>query len=332
MSTIKDVAALAGVSISTVSRVINNTVPVDTLTKEQVINAIKELNYQPNFLAKGLKDGKTNTISLLIPSIRNPSLPIIVRGVEDVARKEGYTLILCNTDESIDAEKKYIEKMRNNWVDGMIFATAVDSSDHLGELSKSGFPTVLVSRQWGNEIDLIAVDNVKSGYIATEHLITRGYKRIGFTIGRSDLRLYRDRYKGYLKALSDYQIEFNEHFLIHAIPDEYTGICKFPGLEEFMTGKHKPDAIFATSDLTAISLIRAVKELGMSVPADLAVIGIDNIDISSQIDPPLTTIAQPLYEMGVAAANRLIKRIRKNNNLESIVKIIDATLIVRKST
>ena len=331
MTTIRDVAKRAGVSISTVSRTVNGGVFVEEGTRVKVLDAIEELGYQPNYLAKGLKVGKTNAICLLIPSIRNYSINILARGVEDASRRNGFTLILCNTDEDKDIEQIYIEKMLSNWVDGIVYCTATRHSDVLEFLDKNNYPVVLALREYTEKFDTFCVDNFKGGYIATKYLIEKGFERIGILSGRLDLDLYSDRLKGYQKALEDHGIPFRENYVISAKECEKVNIRFTPKINALMEGKEKPDSFFATGDLIAINAINELRKIGISVPEDLSIIGFDDIDISPLNYPALTTVSQPLYEIGLKATERLIKRIRNVENVEPETVRFEPLIIKRES-
>ena len=331
MTTIRDVAKRAGVSVSTVSRAINGMVFVEESTRNRVLEAINELNYQPNYLAKGLKIGKTNTLCLLIPSIRNPSINILARGAEDASRRNGFTLILCNTDEDKAIEKLYIEKMLSNWVDGIIYCTATKNGSVLEYLKSLNYPVVLALREYDDNFDTFCVDNFMGGYIATKYLIEKGFKRIFILTGRLDLNLYSDRLKGYQKALIDYGIPYKREFVISAQECDKANIKFDPRIDVVMRGKEKPDSIFATGDLIAINAINEMRKIGVHVPKDISIIGFDDIDISPLTYPSLTTVSQPLYEIGIRATERLIKRIRNVDKVEPELFKFKARIIQRES-
>jgi LacI family transcriptional regulator len=332
LTTIRDVAKKAGVSVSTVSRTINGVVFVEESTRSRVLDAIEELHYQPNYLAKGLKEGKTNTLCLIIPSIRNPSINIFSRGVEDASRRNGYTLILCNTDENTAIEKQYIQKMQSNWVDGIVFCTATSNSDILDYLYGIDYPIVLAIREYNQDFDTFCVDNFKGGYIATQYLIEKGFRRIGILTGRLDLNLYFERLEGYKKALYDYGLPYNQDFVISATECEKANIRFEPKIDIVMNWKNKPDSFFATGDLIAINAIDEMRRIGFTVPGDVSVIGFDDIDICPLVYPSLTTVSQPLYQIGLDATERLIKRIRSKKKLDPVNVKFEPMIIEREST
>lgn len=329
MVTIKEVAKRAGVSTSTVSRTLSGNIFVNKDTKKKVIKAVNELGYSPNVLAKGLKEGKTNTIGLIIPNIKNPIFPAIVKGVEETARKNGFIIILCNTDENIDNEKEIINTLEKRWVDGFIFATASSDLNHICKIKEDKFPLVLLVRSGEDKFDSVVTNNFEASYKAVRYLIQRGHKKIAIINGDINLSLYRERYEGYKKALLDSGLE---------IPSEMSFCCSFENKEcyikttDLLKSNIIPDAIFATNDLRAIEAIRAIKDLGLKVPEDISVLGFDNIQISSFIDPTLTTVSQPFYKMGEVAVKKLIKIISYKRNRKPKKDVIKSELVIRNST
>lgn len=336
MATIKDVAMMSGVSISTVSRALSGKVPVAEETRERVLEAVEKLNYKPNVLAQGLKKGETNLIALIVPNIMNPIFPAVARGVEDTARKLGYNVILCNTDEKREVEMQYINDLKESWVDGFIFATACNDSDHIIQLRDSGTPVVLlirnIERRLEREFSSVMVNNVKGAYDMTQFLINSGNRRIAFIKGNMDLLLYRERYEGYCRALRDASIELDQE-LIFAQKDE-DGTDIYNKVLLMLKKGIRPDAIFASSDPLAMSTVRALRDAGLSIPCDISVAGFDNLDISAVMEPPLTTMAQPLYKMGAISAKCLINQIENKKEANSNPKhyVMNPKLIIRKST
>lgn len=330
---IKAVAEYAGVSTSTVSRVLSGKSYVNEQTRIHVLRAVNELNYRPNALAKSLKMGCTNTIALMVPTIENEIFPIIARGVEDTARRNGYTVILCNTYEDMELEKDYINKLRTRWIDGFIVSSMLPNSHHIRQLKADGFPVVLTARYYDESIDAVVIDNYKAAYDAVCYLIKTGHKRIAIALGRRELSIYQRRLEGYIDALKAYNIPVDESLII----DETNGRNSFYYLMQGMIKRGNiPDAVFATSDPKAFVVMRAIRDCGLRIPEDVSVLGFDNVEISALIDPPLSTVSQPLYDIGVLAAKKLITMIRlKEKNEEPaapVVDILNTDLIIRKST
>lgn len=325
---IKVVAKEAGVSASTVSRVLSGTVPVTDETRIRVKAAIAKLNYQPNAFAQGLKGGRIQTIGLVIPNVRNLVFPAAIRGIEDTAKQHGYNVVLCNTDEDIEKERFYIESLRRRLIDGFIFSTARPGHEYLLSLPAEGMPVVFMIRQLGESVDTVVLDNEDGACQATKFLIGRGFHRIAFVNGSLDLPLFQHRYEGYLRAMSEAEITIDESLVIHGANGWDEGYRAMRFLLE--QGK-KPDAVFATSDPKAIGVIHALREAGLRVPEDISVMGFDNLDFAAMIDPPLTTVAQPFYEMGARACARLIELIEQDTESKARVDVFPAELVIRKS-
>lgn len=336
MTNIKHVASLTGVSASTVSRVLNGKSYVNTATRQKVLEAVKQTNYRPNVLAKSLKMGRSNMICIMVPSIQNSIFPEITRGVEDVARKNGFTVVLCNTDEDVAVEKSYIDKMKTRWIDGFIVCSNIGSSDHIRDLRADGFPLVLVNRfeeRDINVLDTVSVNSYQAAYDGVKYLISTGHRRIALAYGREELYFYRERYRGYCQALADNGIPYEERLVMR----ETSGVDSFYRLtQEVMRLDAPPDAIFTTSDPKAFVVMHALHDMGIRIPQDVSVLGFDNVNLSSMVEPPLSTVAQPLYEMGAVAAKNLIRQIRykdKNGELPPPVRnVLEVNLIVRRST
>jgi LacI family transcriptional regulator len=333
LTNLKDVAEYTGLSMSTISRVLSNKGYVKKNTRQKVLEAVQTLNYSPNIMAQSLKMGRSNTIALMIPSIQNLIFPDITRGVEDTARKNGYTVILCNTDENIELEKSYISVLRPRLIDGFIFTAVNPDAAHIINLREANFPIVLLSRSCKKKIDAIIIDNKKAAYNATKYLIERGHKKILLSLGDTELTLYAERYMGYQQALEEYNIPFDETLIVK---EQYRINSFYYLVQNMLESGIKPDAVFATTDAQAIIIMRALYDAGLSIPGDVSVVGFDNVEIASMVEPPLTTVSQPLYEMGVLAAQKLIYQIQykaKYGVLDKpTIDILETNLIIRKST
>ncbi|GHV37918.1 LacI family transcriptional regulator [Spirochaetia bacterium] len=333
MTNLKDVARYTGLSVSTVSRTLSNKSYVKDGTREKVLEAVRLLNYSPNIMAQSLKKGRSNTIALMIPSIQNMIFPDLTRGVEDTARKNGYTVILCNTDENIEIEKSYINTLRPRLIDGFVIASMMPHSTHIQQLRKDNFPMVLALRAYDNSIDAVVVDNRRAAHNAVKYLIERGHRRIAITLGNTELTLYSERYKGYRQALEENNIPLDEKLVIR----ERFNIGSFYNLTKALLESGViPDSVFATTDAQAITVMRAIYDCGYRIPGDISVIGFDNVEMASMVEPPLSTVSQPLYEIGVLAAQKLIFQIEykeKHGVLdEPMIDVVETHLLVRKST
>lgn len=337
MINIKTVANIAGVSPSTVSRVLSGNSYVKAETKEKVLKVIRETGYTPNAIAKSLKDGRSNTICLLMPSIQNLVFPIITQGVEDTARKHGFTVTLCNTNEDDEIESAYAQKMRNRWVDGFILCgMKKNETSYVENLKKDEFPTVLVARFNPKDegvFDIVSIDNYKSTYDGVEYLIKSGHKKIAIAIGSESLWFYKERLRGYKEALKDSGICIDEKLIMR----ETSGNDSFYRLtKELVEANSDVDAIFCTSDQKAFVVLRALHDMKIKIPEQISVVGFDNVPLSAMIEPPLTTVSQPLYNMGVAAATNLIKQILHKEKFgvlpDPVHDVFGTEIIVRKST
>lgn len=326
---------MAGVSATTVSRVLSGKSYVSEETRQKVMEAVRKTGYSPNVMARSLKMGRSNTIALLVPDIQNLIFPMITRGVEDTARKNGYTIILCNTDEDSEVEENYINKMKTRLADGFIVCSMLPDSHHIRNLRREGFPLVLVNRfypQDEGKIDIVAVDNYKASYHATDYLIRTGKKNIALALGRDKLYLYSERLRGYRAALEDHGISFREELIMRETTGNesfYNQTCRL------MQSEYRPDAIFATSDPTAFVILHALHELEVKIPQEISVLGFDNVTLSAMVQPPLSTVAQPFYEMGVKAANNLIRQIQYKEAQGELpapsTEFLAAELIIRNS-
>jgi len=330
--TIYDVAKKAGVSIATVSRVLNNSNVVSEKTRQRVKRAIEELNYTPNVIASALTKKSTLTLGLLIPDISNPFSSELSRGVEDASNDFGFNTVICNTDYCPEKETTYISLLRQKSVDGFIISTADYNDENVIELLKDDVPLVLLGRDIeeteGYPIDIVGSDNIKGGYIATKHLIDLGHKKIACLLGPPRIKVNLEREIGYLRAMEEANLKVYKNLVGYG---DFKLEFGYKKTLEFFKGPLKPTAIFAANDLTALGAIRAIKELGLSVPEDVSVVGYDNTILAEMTDPPLTTVSQQMRKMGYLATELLIKRIKGERTPGKRV-ICETDLVIRKST
>ena len=329
MATIKDVAQLAQVSTSTVSRVLGGKVFVDEETRRRVLEAMEELHYRPNPLARALREKRTNTFALLVPGIENQIWPLVARGVENVARKNDYSVILCNTDNDVKVEKQYVARLQRRWVDGIIIAPAQDDENYLQQLADSGFPVVQVIRGLESGMDTVMIDNFRIAYDAVEYLHKTGHRHIAIASGRQELNIYRRRLEGYKKALEDLGLDQDERLVIQEIK-ELNNLYRLT--RQRIEDGVPIDAVVATSDPKAVMVMRAIRDAGKRIPEDISVIGMDDIETSSFFEPRLTTMAQPFIQIGELAAKKLIFHIDNPDNYTPVTDVLHHELIIRKST
>ena len=291
MTTIREVAERAGVSYATVSHVINNTRVVSPETRQRVLAAMAELNYRPNALARSLRQGKTNTLGLVLPDSANPFFAEISRSIEDKAFNKGYSVFLCNTELDTERELFYVDVLSKKQVDGIIFVAAGDQTDSLDFLVREGMPVVMIDRNVPNvQVDAVLPDHRLGGFLATQHLLKLGHTRIACIAGPSSITPSAERITGYRNALEQANIPYDEKLVIRG---DYHAQSGMDITSSILMMDPRPTAIFALNDLMALGALRAAAEAGCSVPKDLAVVGYDNLELSPYPNPPLTTIAHP---------------------------------------
>lgn len=330
-TTIKDVARKAGVDPSTVSRVINNdpklTVKEDT--KKRILETIRELGYQPNAIARSLRLNSSGTIGMLIPDITNPLFPAVIKGVENYASEKDLSLILSNTNDLYEKEMKLIRLLLNRRVDGLLLASVHLRDDTIAEVEKSGVPFVLVNR--GNRKDTgpyVVAGNGAGSKMAVRHLIDLGHRRIAHIAGF----LYTDsgieRLEGYRKELNHANVTVDSEYMVEAGYSEERG---YKAMLKLLKLPNPPTAVFAVNDLTAMGAIMASQESGLRVPEDISIVGFDDIWVASRIEPALTTIRVPLYEMGYLAM-QILYQLMHNLPVEQKRVTLETSMIVRRST
>lgn len=337
MATIKDVAKAANVSVSTVSRAMADNPKISKKTRARVKECADALGYQPNKLARSLKERSTHMIGVLIPSIVNPSLPEVVRGIEDVAMEKDYIIILCNMDDSRKKGKKYLKTLRSIWVDGVLVVSGTVEDDFLLEVKHNNCPVMLLIRQSDGVFDAVCVDNKQSAYKAVNYLLDRGCKKIAIVNGPRESLIYRERFQGYNMALSEAGIALDENliwdFQGYTESDFYNGTMR-----KLMDGI-RPDAVLAAGGPYGAAgphILRAVKNFGLEVPGDISLFGFDDLVENRITDPPISIISQPFYEMGRMAAERLIEKIENKScyteRSANSTTLLNTEMIIREST
>jgi len=324
----RDVAEQAGVSLTTVSHVINRTRFVSSDVTERVMSAMDQLNYRPNELARSLRRGHTRTLGLILPDSANPYFAEIGHAIEVAAYESGYNVILCNTHGVEQKESHYINVLRDKQVDGIIFVATGDKTNSISQTLGEDFPVLLVDRELaGVSTDVIIVDNYQGGYLATQHLVNLGHTKNACISGPSRIRPSSERISGYIQALEQSGINVNPDYFRMGDFHPNSG---YQAALELLNLADPPTAIFACNDLMAIGVIRAGMEMGRKIPDDLALVGFDNIELAAYTIPPLTTISQPIQEMGEIATQLLIKRINEDKS-EPRRELLPVELVVRGS-
>ncbi|PWI57100.1 LacI family DNA-binding transcriptional regulator [Sulfoacidibacillus thermotolerans] len=331
MSTIKDVAALAKVSPSTVSRVLANSPRISDETKQRVRQALEQLDYQPNVFARGLVTNTASSIGILIPPqmtefFANPFFAEMMSGVSEVARSEGFDTVLSTS--AVDEEDAVDRMIRGRRVDGLILLGSRIRDAVLPKVAQHQFPSVLLGRPAEDiPISYVNNDNVQAAYEATKHLLDLGHEKIGFLGGSFDLVVTRDRLEGYRHALLEVGIEPNTRMEISTYFLEQGG---YQGMMHLLALPTRPTAVLASDDVLAFGAMRAAGELGYHLPDDLAIVGFNDIRLAELANPPLTSVRVHMHELGVGATRLLVEQIRASKMLKRS-KIVDFELVIRES-
>jgi len=306
-STIKDVAKVAGLSIATISKYIKGGNVLEE-NKGKIEDAIKELNFRVNVMARGLKTNKTMTIGILIPDFKKIFCTTIVSYIENILLKQGYSSIICDYREDLHIEKLKLEFLVDKAVDGLIIMPFGEDEEIVKEVIKKGIPVVIIDRALKElYCDTVLVDNMNASYLAVEQLITRGHRRIGIITGPFNIYTATERLKGYLRVYEDYSIPIDEE-LIKLCDNQIKG--GHEGLIQLLDLDHPPTAVFITNYEMTVGAVMAINERDIKVPNQLSVIGFDSFELSKVIKPALSIVIQPLQKIGEVAAQLVLKRIK----------------------
>lgn len=328
-TTIYDVAKEANVSISTVSKVLNNTGNISEKTKNRIWKVIEELQYQPSVVTSARKMMKT--IGLLIPDIANPFMAELARAVEDSGRKKDFSVIICSTDNHSLREEEYITMLKQKHVDGIIVATGLKNSQAIRELIESDMPVVMLSRDIPHlPVDTVVADDFKGGYEAAVHLAHLGHANIAVIAEKINNTSIKNRVIGFKEGLQVSGIQIDESAILDCPFD--LSASKDISLK-LLNQKHRPTAVFVTTELLALGVLQAARQLHISIPSSLSLVGFDNSILAKISDPQLTTIAQPTEEMGEKAIELLMDGMADSKQKKVIQRVmLSPSLIVRNST
>ncbi len=329
--TIKDIARQARVSYATVSRALNNKHGVRERTRARIVGIAEKLGYRPNALARGLVKRQTHTLGLIIPDITNPFFPEVVRGIEEVAVREGFSIFLCNTNWDPQRESSYLNLLIEKRVAGIIVAPTSKLIPLIEQDTRRSLPVVYVSNAPGRtRHSSVVIDNLLGGFLATRHLIETGHGTIGFIGSAEDSHTLEERLAGYRKALREFGVRERRDFVQLGDFRQETG---HHIIQRMIKARRCPRAVFAENDLLALGVLQGVQEMGLSVPGDVAVVGFDDIPFAAFPAVQLTTIAQPKYEMGQRAMEVLLGRIRDPGSGRPAERVLlEPRLIVRRSS
>jgi DNA-binding LacI/PurR family transcriptional regulator len=329
---IKKIAKVAGVSTATVSRVLNGSDKVREKTAKRVLKVVEELNYRLDHVARRMKVKQTDSlvIGLIITDIGNPFFSNVAKGVEDVAYKNKHILMICNTNESPEKEKFFLNSLLSEKVSGVIIVPTIGNGnqDFFKNLVNDGFPMVTVDRRIKNlNVDSVSINNELGGYLATMQLIRNGHKRIGIVCGISGLSNTEERLGGYKKALHEAGIPISEELITYG---DYIESGGRESMRKLLSIKNPPTAVFSTNNLMTLGCIKELYKRKITIPDNMALVGFDDSTWAEALIPPLTTVKQPGYELGANAAELLIKRLN-NRDASKMNILLNPELVVRDS-
>lgn len=325
----KDVAQLAGVSIQTVSAVVNNKPDITAETRARVLAAVKQLNYQPDLLARSLRTRRTLTIALIVSNIASIAIAAMATAAEAHAHSFGYRMILYNTHNDVERETDYFKAAVQQRVDGVVFIAAMGRLGRLDILQAADIPTVAIDRVPDDyNGPAVMLDNVKAGRLAGDHLLDWGHRHLAHIGGPMKIRLARERLAGFQQALAARGLEPNSCAVEEGLFNCQHG---YLAMQRLLAHQRRPTAVFAANDLMAIGAMRAVAEAGLRIPQDISIIGLDDIDVAAYQVPPLTTVRQPCDELATLGVQLLLDILAGKKLARSQI-VVEPTLIVRQST
>jgi LacI family transcriptional regulator len=327
--TIAEVAAHAGVSKTTVSHVLSGNRPVAPATREKVELAVRDLGYRPDHLARSLRTRRSAMVGLVIPDITNPFYPIVARGLEDCLSAAGYRMFICNTDAQADLEREYLADVVDRRVDGIVMVSYnTVSQEDLSIVQREGIPLVAVGSLTIDDpfVDVVMADDEHGGHEATAWLLQAGHTRIGLIRGSRGTGVRRE--EGFRRALTGAGIAFDPRLALHG---HWTRAGGEAAMRQLMALPERPSAVFCCNDLMALGAIDVLRELGLSVPADVAVIGYDDLEWSSLVRPRLTTVTNPAYDTGRSAGNLLLDRMSGRYEGQRRMVVLPCRVVVRES-
>ncbi|TYA78737.1 LacI family DNA-binding transcriptional regulator [Seonamhaeicola marinus] len=329
--TLKDIATALNISTSTASRALQNNPRISEEVRKKVLELAQQLNYFDNKFPEVMASKKLNAIGVIVPKIGYHLYAMAISGIEKIAEENGMHLVICQSNESYEREKSLTNELIETGVSGLIVSLAGETKqfDHFLELKKKGIPLVFFNRQCDEvETDKVVIDNFKAAYDATEHLISIGCKKIGYIGGPQKLQISNTRLAGYHQAISDANLFSNYKLIEHC---NFTKESNLSAARKLLYSPNPPDGIIAFSDQVAISAMLAAKERGLNIPEDLAIIGFNNEPVDELLEPSLTSIDQPAYQMGVEAAQLIFNNINNSANAHS-QKVLKSELVIRNST
>lgn len=332
--TIKEIAQQLGLSKSTVSRALHDSSEISTETKQKIMALVEKLDYLPNPVALSLLKSRSYTLGVLVPEIDNPFFSAVISGIEEVAYNQGYHVTIYQSHESYSREVLNVKHIYTRRTDGLIVSISIETTnyDHFGRLQEHAFPMVFFDRVWEeSDTDKVVVDDFEGAYKATEHLIQQGCRRIAHLAGPETLAISQKRMHGYRAALIDHNLTVPANYIVRS---NFTTEGALEAAGQLIDRPDRPDGIFSANDRMALGLHLAMRQRGLSIPGDVALIGFTNLPMATLIDPPLSSMVQPAFEMGQTAARLLIDRIEADGPVDRIAAthVLKTTLLVRQSS
>ncbi len=328
----KEIAKKLGVSVSTISRALKDSPELHVETKRRIVEMAKEMNYQPNLLAQSLRISRTNTLGVIVPEITSHFFASCISGIQDHAIKRGYNVMICQSNESIEQEKANLKTLVASQVDALLISLSRETNhyEHLEEIYSREIPFVLFDRVHEEmPVSKITFNDAGGAYQVTKHLIETGCKKIMYISGPEDLYISKKRKEGYLKALKEFGLPENQELI--KITD-LTTEGNLQVAQEILDMKNRPDGVFCMIDPVAVDVLTLWKSLGVKIPTDIALAGFTNNPTSAVVEPPLTTVSQPGYEMGKLAVTHLLDQLEGLASDDPISIVLETTLVPRKST
>lgn len=330
-ATIKDIAQRLNISISTVSRALRNASDINPETKQAVLLLSEELDYQPSKLALSLRQKQTHTIGVIVPNL-DYVLSTMIRGIDEVALEAGYTVMVCQSNESFGREVLNTRRLLDSLVDGFIISVSSETKifDHFKKVQDRGLPMVVFDRVTPALVaPSVRLDNEEGGFLATEHLLEQGYKRIAILAGPANLGVSNSRMDGYLKALRKHKVKRDDSLIIHC---DFNQDYAYYATQELLSMKKRPDAVFTISDRMAIGAMLAIKNKGLSMPDDIGLVGFNNEPMVSLVTPAISSVDQPSFELGKVAAKLFIEAMHTKEEMTGVEEVLRPKLYIRESS
>jgi DNA-binding LacI/PurR family transcriptional regulator len=330
-ATIKDIAQRLNISISTVSRALRNASDINPETKQAVLLLSEELDYQPSKLALSLRQKQTHTIGVIVPNL-DYVLSTMIRGIDEAALEAGYTVMVCQSNESFGREVLNTRRLLDSLVDGFIISVSSETKifDHFKKVQDRGLPMVVFDRVTPALVaPSVRLDNEEGGFLATEHLLEQGYKRIAILAGPANLGVSNSRMDGYLKALRKHKVKRDDSLIIHC---DFNQDYAYYATQELLSMKKRPDAVFTISDRMAIGAMLAIKNKGLSMPDDIGLVGFNNEPMVSLVTPAISSVEQPSFELGKVAAKLFIEAMHTKEEMVGVEEVLRPKLYIRESS